>query len=125
MLKVKLYAVGLLSLPLIGCATSGSNYRPLIDTKGVDLSKYEADLVACQAYARTQPGVAQGAAKGAAVGAAVGAVLATVAGRDYDTGAAARVGGVTGAARGAQGANNDQEMVIKRCLQGRGYSVLK
>jgi outer membrane lipoprotein SlyB len=121
----KMVTVGLMSFVLVGCATSGANYRPLIDTKGVDLSKYESDLVACQAYARTQSGAGEGAAKGAAVGAAVGAVLAGVAGRDYDTGAAARVGGVTGAARGAQRANNDQEMVIKRCLQGRGYSVLK
>lgn len=121
----KVVTVGLLSLVLVGCATSGANYRPLIDTKGVDLTKYESDLIACQAYARTQPGVGQGAAKGAAVGATLGAILGWVAGRDYDTGAAARVGGVTGAARGAQSANNDQEMVIKRCLQGRGYSVLK
>ena len=125
MRNTQFFCAGFLALFLVGCATAGANYRPMIDTKGVDLSKFESDLVACQAYARTQPGVAKGAAKGAAVGAAVGAVLATVAGRDYDTGAAARVGGVTGAAKGARGANQDQEMIIKRCLQGRGYSVLK
>ena len=117
--------VALLAMLLTGCATRGANYRPMIDTKGVDFNKFEVDLASCQEYARTQAGAKEGAVAGAIVGAAFGALLAAVAGSNYDTGAAARVGGVTGAASGASGANQDQETIIKRCLQGRGYSVLK
>ena len=41
-------AVSLLS----GCAaTSGANYRPIVDTQGVDFNRYESDLRACQGYA--------------------------------------------------------------------------
>jgi outer membrane lipoprotein SlyB len=117
--------VVLMAMTISGCATRGANYRPMIDTKGVDFNKFEVDLASCQEYARTQAGAKEGAVAGALVGAAFGALLAAVAGSNYDTGAAARVGGVTGAASGASGANQDQETIIKRCLQGRGYSVLK
>jgi hypothetical protein len=117
--------IALATMLFTGCATRGANYRPMIDTKGVDFNKFEVDLTSCQEYARTQAGAKEGAVAGALVGAAFGALLAAVAGSNYDTGASARVGGVTGAASGASGANQDQETIIKRCLQGRGYSVLK
>jgi outer membrane lipoprotein SlyB len=121
----QIITIVLISTMVAGCATSGANYRPLIDTKGVDFNKFEVDLASCQEYARTQAGAKEGAVAGALLGAAFGALLATVAGSSYDAGAAARVGGVTGAASGASSANEDQETIIKRCLQGRGYSVLK
>ena len=122
---MRLIIVVLSLTAVTGCATSGANYRPLIDSKGVDFNKFESDLSACQEYARTQIGAKEGGVGGALVGAAFGAVLAKVAGSRYDSGAAARVGGVTGAVGGASGANQDQESIIKRCLQGRGYKVLK
>lgn len=121
----RVIAVVLVSTLITGCATSGAAYRPLIDTRGVDFNKFEVDLASCQEYARTQAGAKEGAVAGALVGAAFGALLATVAGSSYDASAAARVGGVTGAVSGASSANEDQETIIRRCLQGRGYSVLK
>jgi hypothetical protein len=39
----------LISTLLVSCA--GSNYRPIVDTKGVNLEKYETDLAQCQEYA--------------------------------------------------------------------------
>ena len=43
-----------LSLLFFGCAS----YRPVIDTKGVDMSAYEQDLAECQTYAReVKPGL--------------------------------------------------------------------
>jgi hypothetical protein len=78
---------------LVGCANTGANYRPIIDSKNVDFNKYEADLLDCQNYARKSYGAGEGAVAGAAAGAAQG--------------------------------ETDQRAIIRRCLNGRGYSVLK
>lgn len=83
-------------LMLSSCAT----YRPLIDTKGVNMSRYERDLIECQTYAEQESPASQ-AAFGAVIGAAFGAILAAVAGSRYDVGASARVGAVSGGAAGA------------------------
>ena len=116
-----------LSLVVSGCATTGagSQYRPIIYKRGVDFNKFEVDLAQCQEYALNQPSAATGAAAGAVAGAAFMALLAAVAGSKYDAGAAARVGGVTGAVSGAAGAETDKREIIRKCLRGRGYSVLK
>jgi hypothetical protein len=116
-----------IALSQVGCANTGANYRPLIDTRGgaVDLNKYEVDLRECQQYATQVGGAADKAAAGAVVGALFGAVLAAAAGGNYDRGATARVGAVTGMAGGAVQGDRDQKSVIQRCLAGRGYSVLQ
>jgi outer membrane lipoprotein SlyB len=111
---------------LSGCAaSSGANYRPLIDSKGVDFNKYESDLRECQSYATQTAGAGESAVVGALAGAVFGAVLAGAAGNRYDKKASARVGAVTGAAGGAVEGERDQRTVINRCLAGRGYQVLK
>lgn len=109
----------LILLALAGCA----NYRPMVDMRGVDSVKYESDLRECQQYAQQTYGPGSGAAVGAGVGALLGFLVNRAAGSDYDSGAGARVGAVLGATGGA---GADSEMtVIKRCMMGRGYSVLQ
>ncbi len=106
-----------------GCA--GANYRPIVDNKGVDLNRYEADLQECQAYATQTAGAGTSAAAGAAAGAILGAALAAAAGSRYDRNSTARVGAVSGAVgAGAEGEKN-QRNIINRCLAGRGYKVLQ
>jgi outer membrane lipoprotein SlyB len=111
------------SLLLVACA--GANYRPLIDSQGVDMSRFEADLRDCQGYAEGVSGAGTQAAVGAVAGALFGGLLAAVAGRGYDQGATARVGAVTGAVVGGAGGETSQQDVVRRCVAGRGYRVLQ
>lgn len=110
-----------------GCATNqmGANYRPIIDTRGVDFNRFENDLRDCQQYASQTMGAAEGAAAGAVAGAALGAVLAAAAGSRYSRTQTARIGAVGGAVGAAGEAENNQRSIIRRCLAGRGYSVLQ
>lgn len=114
-----------LAVALSGCATSGANYRPMVDTKGVDMNRFEADLGECRQYAAQVAGAAENAAAGAVVGALFGAILASAAGDKYDRGATARVGAVSGAAAGGVEGEKDQRNIIRNCLSGRGYRVLQ
>ncbi|MCX2982001.1 glycine zipper family protein [Halieaceae bacterium IMCC14734] len=110
-------ALALFLLALAGCQ---SHPQPIIDTKGVDMSRYESDLSDCQSYAdqvRIEQGVAKGAVAGGAVGGATGAVLG-------DAGKGAGVGAISGAARSAQMGEREKSQVLKNCLRGRGYRVL-
>jgi len=108
-------------LAVCACA-SPSQYRPIVDSRGVDSARYESDLQDCQRYA-LQVDPAQNAAAGAIAGALVSAAVSAVLG-GYDNSrsaaAGAIVGGVSGAAHGA----GDQVNIIRRCMAGRGYSVL-
>ena len=69
-----------LSLWLAGCASNRSFIdEPIIDRKGVDMSRYYVDKEECEAYAdevRTGEKVARGAVGGAVVGGAIGAIPA-------------------------------------------------
>ena len=122
-MNAKTLAAASTALFLVACA--GANYRPMIDSKNVDMSKYESDLRDCQQYAQQTSGAGMGAAVGAGAGALFGAILAAAAGSRYDQGATARVGAVTGALAGGVGGGENQESVVKRCIAGRGYSVLQ
>lgn len=124
---LRVLPVAVLLTTIVACANTGANYRPIIDAKGgsVDMNKFETDLRDCQQYANQVTGAAGQAAAGAAVGAIFGAILASAAGKNYDRGATTRVGAVTGAAAGAVQGETDQRDIIRRCLGGRGYSVLQ
>lgn len=99
-----------------------ANYVPLVDTKGRDAAQLSADTRECQAFAHQRMNAADGAAVGVAAGAVFGALLmAAVGGSSRD---GAWVGALSGGARGAIGANESQENIVKRCLAGRGYNVL-
>ena len=116
-MRTKNLAITIFLLALVGCQ---SHPQPIIDTKGVDMSRYEADLADCQGYAdqvRIEQGVAKGAVAGGAVGGATGAVFG-------DAGKGAGVGAISGAARSAQIGEREKSQVLKNCLRGRGYRVL-
>ena len=125
------YRASVLALAFVvgatGCAThnTGQNYRPLVDTKGVDYARYEADLRNCQQYATQVSGAAEKAVAGAIAGAIFGALIAAAAGGGYSRNQHAAVGAVAGAAGGAVSGERDQRSVINRRLSGRGYSVLQ
>ncbi len=118
-------AVSIMAL-LSGCAaTTGANYRPIIDTKGMDFNRYEADLRECQSFATQTASAAQSAAAGAVAGAVLGAALAAAAGSRYDRSSTARVGAVSGAVGAGVEGEKNQRTIINRCLSGRGYKVLQ
>ena len=89
-MKTNIFTVVISALLLAGCANTGANYRPIIDSKNVDLNRYEADLVECQRYAEQKGGAGEKAAIGAGAGAVLGGVLAAVG--NGDKGSASRVG---------------------------------
>jgi hypothetical protein len=114
---------------LVLLAACAQSYQPIIDTKGVDQAKYQQDLYECRQYAeQVSPAgeTAKGALIGAALGAAAGAATGAIAG-NAGTGAAigAAGGGIVGGGAGAYSGVSDQKEVIRRCLAGRGYSVLQ
>ena len=120
---MKLIVIFMVVVFLAACA--GASYRPMIDSRNVDMNRFEIDLRECQQYAQQVTGAGTQAATGALIGAAFGAVLAAAAGIRYDRGATARVGAVTGAATGGAQGESNQRDVIRRCISGRGYSVLQ
>jgi outer membrane murein-binding lipoprotein Lpp len=71
-MKTNIFTVLISALLLAGCANTGANYRPIIDSKNVDLNRYEADLVECQHYAEQKGGAGEKAAIGAGAGAVLG-----------------------------------------------------
>ena len=110
------------ALILSACATPprGAAYTPLVDLQGHSPERLASDTAECQAYARQRMDAAQGALAGAAVGALLGAFLAPRGYRNEVAGKAAGLGALSGAVQ----ATDTQESVTKRCLAGRGYSVL-
>lgn len=119
--SLKLIAATLaLSLPLYGCATRGANYVPLVDTQGKSQSILDNDIRECQQFAQQRAGAAETAVAGAIVG---GVLMALLMPRGYRN-ESARSGMILGAAAGGVQGNETQEVIIKRCLAGRGYNVL-
>lgn len=100
-------------------ACSGAS-GPIIDTKGVDMARYERDKAECEAYA-TQVSTGQAVGRGAAGGAAVGAAIGAITG---SAGRGAGIGAVTGGAESARISDREKANVVSNCLRGRGYRVL-
>lgn len=105
---------------LVGCATRGANYVPVVDTKYKDPAALQNDTRECQEYAKQRLDAAGGAVAGAIIGALIGTALSPRGYRNEMAGYGATAGAISG---GAQ-ANETQEVIIKRCLAGRGYNVL-
>jgi len=107
---------------LAGCATLGigAKYIPLVDMQGRDPIAFEADLATCQSFAASQERAAAFAVIGAVTFGVVGALLTA---RGYRNEVAPKLAAVGAAAGAADGIGTQQE-IIKRCLAGRGYSVL-
>ena len=100
-------------------ACSGAS-GPIVDTKGVDMARYERDKAECEAYA-TQVSTGQAVGKGAAGGAVVGAAIGAITG---NAGQGAGIGAVTGGAESARISDREKAGVVSNCLRGRGYRIL-
>ena len=105
---------------LSACATRGAGFSPMVDTKGKDSGDIATNTAECQYYAEKQAGAGSGAIAGAIFGALLMAALAPGGSRNNW----ATQGAIVGGTGGAVGANESQEAVIRKCLQGRGFSVL-
>ena len=116
--KVAILAI---TMACFGCASVSDHYRPTVDVKNSP-ANYEQDLAECQQYAQgmMSPETA------AVLGAVFGLIIGTIANKatHYDGGAYRNVGAAFGAAGGANRAAEGMRETIKRCMQGRGYSVL-
>ena len=108
---------------ILGACRSVTEYEPIIDTQGVDMSAYEQDLADCRAYGE-QVQVAQRTAGGAATGAVVGGIFGAVVGNRQTARTTAGAGGVTGGVGGASSGLGERRQAIRNCLIGRGYRVL-
>lgn len=123
-MRFRLIAV-FITLCVTACSSiedlTGNN--PIIDKQGVNLAHYDADLDECKRYA-DEVAIAQKAGAGAVSGAVVGGVFGAVIGNSGTAQTGAGIGAVGGGARGVGEGLRERERVIKRCLIGRGYSVL-
>jgi outer membrane lipoprotein SlyB len=109
-----------------GCALqTGRDYRPIVDLKNVDGIKFETDLQECQAYAGQTIGTIESAGVGAIAGATLGVVAAVVSGGRGERASTANLGTLAGAVSGASQGEANQRNIIRRCMSGRGYSVLQ
>ena len=100
---------------------TGNN--PIIDTQGVSLALYDADLAQCKIYAN-EVAIAQKASASAVSGAVVGGIFGAIVGNSGTAQKGAGIGAVGGGARGVGEGIREKKHVIKRCLIGRGYLVL-
>ena len=116
----KLISVLVISAFVTGCATRGANYQPMVDTKNKSAAAIAQDTMECQQFAKKTMDAASGAVAGAIAGAVLMALIMPHGYRNYAAGQGAAAGAVAGAAS----ATDTQETIIKRCLAGRGYSVL-
>ena len=118
------FVLSLVLAALTGCATSGADYQPIIDPKGVNPAQYQTDLSECQALAEQAQTAGRAAARDAAAGAAVGAVVGAIGGNSRDVQQSAGMGAVFGGLSGAGSAIQEKKTVLRNCLRGRGYRLL-
>ena len=97
--------------------------KPIVDTKGVNMSQYELDLEECSTFAE-DISTGKSIAKGAVTGAAVGAVIEAITGDVRSRRDAIELGAVSGGAQSGIRAVREKEQIVRRCLRGRGYKVL-
>lgn len=122
---MKALAVLLLWLLLAACAVAPRNDAySLIDPRGVDMTKYQADYDDCANLAN-QTSVGERAAGGAVFGALLGAAIGgALCGRNC-TKSAAGWGTAGGTGGGVAGGVREQQTALRACLAGRGYRVIR
>lgn len=104
-----------------GCAQT--QYRPVVDS-GVSRGNYEDDVLDCQHLADQRP-ASGAAAGGAAWGGLLGALFGLAVGLDGDDVAEmAAWGAVGGGINGAAYGTFEQQAIVSRCMEGRGYYVI-
>lgn len=105
------------ALLLAACAND-----PIVDRRGVDEAKYQADLAECRTYA-DQVNTAEETAKRGAIGAAIGASVGAIVGNSESAERGLGVGTVAGGVEGFREAEDRKETVLHRCMKSRGYRV--
>ncbi|MGY5737459.1 glycine zipper family protein [Vibrio antiquarius] len=106
------------------------NQKPVVDMTNVDPAKYEQDFLYCQGYAdnvdkteAAKSGTANGAVTGALIGAAAGALESGIGGAAIGAAAGGAVGAGAGALSGSNDSTKTQSLVLRKCLQNKGYTV--
>ena len=111
-------------------ATAGTTHHiaePIIDkgAESFDGTQYAKDLSACRGYANQ---VASQTLDNALGGLLLGAAFGAIIDNNYNTSGGARTGAMTGAlgggVQGAASTHQGRALVLRKCLAGRGYSVL-
>jgi hypothetical protein len=123
-MRLKMWTTLAVGVVLVGCATSGADYQPIVDTKGINAAQYQNDLAECQSIAQQTQPVGNAAAKDAGAGAAIGAVLGSIGGNKTSVMQSAGVGAVMGGLSGGASSIKEKNTVLRNCLRGRGYNVL-
>ncbi|EIV1734094.1 glycine zipper family protein [Vibrio parahaemolyticus] len=116
-----------LSSSLAACAY---NQKPVVDMTNVDQEQYEQDFAYCQGYAEkvdkteaAKSDATNGAMTGALIGAAAGALEDGIGGAAVGAVAGSAVGAGAGALGGANDSTKTQALVLRKCLQNKGYTV--
>lgn len=104
-------------------AVSGCASKPIIDTAGVDMQQYQADLADCEQVANQVP-TDEMVVASAGFGAFIGALFGLVTGDASAVAYGAGWGAVSGASSGGLNADQEKSTVTKNCLYNRGYAVL-
>ncbi|HHF2885455.1 TPA: glycine zipper family protein [Vibrio diabolicus] len=106
------------------------NQNPVVDMTNVDPDKYEQDFLYCQGYAdnvdKTEAAkseAANGAVTGALIGAAAGALESGIGGAAVGAAAGGAVGAGAGALSGSNDSTKTKSLVLRKCLQNKGYTV--
>lgn len=106
------------------------NQKPVVDMTNVDPAKYEQDFLYCQGYAENvdkteaaKSEAANGAVTGALIGAAAGALENGIGGAAVGAAAGGTVGSGAGALSGSNDSTKTQSLVLRKCLQNKGYTV--
>ncbi|MEI8629847.1 glycine zipper family protein [Vibrio sp. M60_M70] len=106
------------------------NQKPVVDMTNVDPAKYEQDFLYCQEYAENvdkteaaKSEAANGAVTGALIGAAAGALENGIGGAAVGAAAGGTVGAGAGALSGSNDSTKTQSLVLRKCLQNKGYTV--
>ena len=108
---------------LISCTKTGSEYRPIVDTNNPN---FENDLADCQKLAKAYKDFGYDSAFKAGGAAALGAGAGQL--FDSSTNSTLIGAGIGLGVAGVKKVLNDNESrkdIVKRCLAGRGYQVLK
>ncbi|EJG0885752.1 TPA: glycine zipper family protein [Vibrio parahaemolyticus] len=116
-----------LSSSLAACAY---NQKPVVDMTNVDQAQYEQDFAYCQGYAEkvdkteaAKSDATNGAMTGALIGAAAGALEDGIGGAAVGAVAGSAVGAGAGALGGANDSTKTHALVLRKCLQNKGYTV--
>ncbi|HGS5725694.1 TPA: glycine zipper family protein [Vibrio parahaemolyticus] len=116
-----------LSSSLAACAY---NQKPVVDMTNVDQAQYEQDFAYCQGYAEkvdkteaAKSDATNGAMTGALIGAAAGALEDGIGGAAVGAVVGSAVGAGAGALGGANDSTKTQALVLRKCLQNKGYTV--